>query len=102
MKQDIHPQYKEVLYIDSSSGDQWVCLSTFQTGERETYEGKEYPVCRLAISGYSHPAYTGAQQFVDTEGRIDKFRKRYERKKPAAAPPAAVEEAPKKKRGKKA
>lgn len=79
MKQDTHPNYQEILFVDSSTGDRWVGKSTFQTKERETHEGKEYPVCRLAISGYSHPVYTGANQFVDAEGRIDKFRKKYKR-----------------------
>jgi len=81
MKKQGHPPYQEVLFIDESSQDKWVCRSTYQTDERETFEGQEYPVCRVAISGYSHPAYTGTQQFVDTEGRIDKFRRKYQRGK---------------------
>jgi len=81
MKKKGHPNYQEVLFVDSSTGDKWVCGSTYGSDEREAFEGKEYPVCRLSISGYSHPVYTGAQKFVDTEGRIDKFRKRYQRGK---------------------
>ncbi len=77
MKKNKHPQYQEVLFIDSSTGYKFVCGSTLQTKETEEFEGKEYPVCRVAVSSASHPVYTGEQQFVDTEGRIDKFRKRY-------------------------
>ncbi|CCB88630.1 50S ribosomal protein L31 type B [Simkania negevensis Z] len=50
-----------------------------QPGETETFEGKEYPVYRVPISSSSHPFFTGSQQFVDSEGRVDKFRKRYAR-----------------------
>ena len=79
MKKEGHPFYQEVLFVDSSTGYKFVCGSTIRPEEMETFEGKEYPICRVAVSSSSHPAYTGAQQFVDTEGRIDKFRKRYER-----------------------
>lgn len=79
MKKNTHPQYQEVLFVDSSTGYKFVCGSTVQPEETEVFEGKEYPVVRVAVSSKSHPAYTGAAQFVDTEGRIDKFRKRYSR-----------------------
>ena len=45
--------------------------------ETEEFEGKEYPVYRVPVSSQSHPFFTGSQQFVDSEGRVDKFRKRY-------------------------
>ena len=44
-------------------------------------DGKEYPVIKLEISNTSHPFYTGKNMLVDTAGRIDKFKKRYEKKK---------------------
>ena len=44
------------------------------------YEGEEYPCVRVEISSASHPFYTGNQKFVDTEGRIERFRKRYAKK----------------------
>jgi large subunit ribosomal protein L31 len=43
-------------------------------------DGKEYPVIKLEISNTSHPFYTGKNVLVDTAGRIDKFKKRYEKK----------------------
>jgi len=81
MKDNIHPKYQDVLFIDSSTGKKFVCGSTLQPKERETYEGKEYPVYKLSISSYSHPFFTGASQFIDTEGRVDKFQKKYQKKK---------------------
>ena len=79
MKKGQHPEYQEVLFVDSSTGEKFVCGSTFKGEERETFEGKEYPVCRVAVSSASHPIYTGEQKFVDTAGRIDKFKKKYRR-----------------------
>ena len=43
-------------------------------------DGNEYPVVKVEISNTSHPFYTGKSIFVDTAGRIEKFRKRYEKK----------------------
>lgn len=77
MKKDKHPQYQEVLFVDSTSGKRWVCRSALKTKETEKFEGKEYPVYPLSISSYSHPMFTGKSGIVDTEGRVDKFRKRY-------------------------
>lgn len=77
MKKETHPKYQDVLFIDSSTGHKFVCGSTLQSKERATFEGKEYPVCHVSISSSSHPLFTGSKQFVDAEGRVDKFRKRY-------------------------
>lgn len=82
MKKNVHPQYQEVLFVDSTSGKRWVCRSALQPKNKETFEGKEYPVEPLSISSYSHPLFTGKTGFVDTEGRVDKFNKRYGAKTP--------------------
>jgi large subunit ribosomal protein L31 len=94
MKKEIHPPYQEILFVDTATGHKFVCGSTLQPEEREEFEGKEYPVYRVPISSASHPFFTGSQQFVDTEGRVDKFRKRYTRK--VEQPKEKEEEAPKK------
>src|SRR5271170_6100961 len=81
MKKQGHPDYQEILFVDSSTGWKFVCGSTLKPKEKETYEGKEYPVYRVAVSSASHPFFTGSKQFVDSEGRVYKFRKRYAKKK---------------------
>jgi large subunit ribosomal protein L31 len=43
------------------------------------YQGKEYPLVRVPISSSSHPFFTKANQFIDSEGRVDKFTKKYQR-----------------------
>jgi large subunit ribosomal protein L31 len=83
MKKDIHPKsYKLVVFRDMSSGYSFLSRST--AGSKETVkweDGNEYPLIKLEISNTSHPFYTGKNVLVDTAGRIDKFRKRYEKKK---------------------
>jgi large subunit ribosomal protein L31 len=53
----------------------------------EWEDGNTYPIVKLEISNESHPFYTGKLQLVDTAGRVDKFRTRYQKHiKPKAAP----------------
>ncbi len=80
MKKDIHPEYQQVLFVDSSTGYKFLCGSTLQTTQTEVFEGKTYPVCYVSVSSSSHPFFTGSTKFVDSEGRVDKFLKRYAKK----------------------
>ena len=80
MRKKIHPPYQEVLFVDSASGKKYLIGSTLQTKEKEMFEGKEVPVCKVAISSSSHPFFTKEGNRIDSEGRIKKFTGRYERK----------------------
>lgn len=80
MKEEGHPPYQEVLFIDSSTGVKFVCGSTLQPKETAMHEGKEYPVYKVSISSASHPFFTGATKFIDTEGMVTKFQNRYGKK----------------------
>ena len=80
MKEKTHPPYHDVLFVDSSTGAKFIIGTTLQTKEKEMFEGKEYPVSRVPISSSSHPFFTKSNQFVDSEGRVDKFAKKYQRK----------------------
>jgi large subunit ribosomal protein L31 len=81
MKAEIHPEYHKVLYIDSATGEEWVCRSTMTSEETREVEGENLPVVKLEISAASHPFWTGQMREVDTDGRVDRFRKRYGKKK---------------------
>ena len=95
MRKDIHPEYREVLFHDTSVDEYFLVRSTLSTDQTKEYEGKTYPYCVLDISSASHPFYTGKQKLVDTGGRVDKFRKRFGNKtKAAPEAEAAAEEAP--------
>lgn len=92
MKKDTHPPYQKVLFVDSASGYRFICGSTLQTTAKEMFEGVEYPVSYLSISSSSHPFFTGSKQLVDSEGRVEKFKKRFERKKEAAKDESSEQE----------
>lgn len=80
MKDDIHPKYQKILFVDSSTGKKFLIGSTLQPKGTAEFNGKEYPSIQVPTSSASHPFFTKAKQFVDAEGRIDKFKKRYENK----------------------
>ena len=84
MKKDIHPQYEEATVHCS-------CGNTFTT--RSTKKDLHVELCSQC-----HPFYTGKQKLVDSGGRVDRFKKRLQKKadepvKPKARAPKA--EAPK-------
>ncbi len=77
MKKDIHPNYRPVVFKDTASGTLFLSRSTVQTKETIEYEGQEYPLFQVEISSASHPFYTGKQQLVDTAGRVERFKRKY-------------------------
>jgi len=79
MKKDIHPNYREVVFLDTSSGHKFLTRSTVSTTETVEHEGSTYPVFKVEISSESHPFYTGKKVFVDTAGRVEKFLKKYKK-----------------------
>lgn len=68
MKKGIHPEMKRVV-IRCSCGAEWETLST-----RDDLRV-------VNICSKCHPFFTGEERFVDTEGRVERFRRRYEEKK---------------------
>jgi large subunit ribosomal protein L31 len=77
MKSGIHPEYREVVFVDISNDFKFITRSTVQTKEKITFEGKEYPVYKLETSSESHPFYTGAQTRIVETGRVEKFRQKF-------------------------
>ena len=73
MKADIHPKYTTCKVTCA-------CGNTFTT--RSTRKEIKVDICSAC-----HPFFTGSQKFVDTAGRVDKFRRRYAQKSPAPADP---------------
>lgn len=81
MKPEIHPDYHKVIYVDSATGSEWMSRSTLTSKETRSVDGEEIPVIRLEISSISHPFWTGKMRELDSDGKIDRFRKRYGTKK---------------------
>lgn len=63
MKEGIHPQYFEATVICA-------CGNTFKTGSTQ----KEI---KIDICSECHPFFTGKQKFLDTAGRVEKFKRKY-------------------------
>ncbi len=81
MRKDIHPtDYRFVVFKDVSNDFAFLTRSTAKSKESIVWEdGKEYPLVKVEISNTSHPFFTGKMKFVDTAGRVDKFRNKYKK-----------------------
>jgi large subunit ribosomal protein L31 len=66
LKADIHPAYEEVKVVCA-------CGESFTT--KSTNKSIHVDICSAC-----HPFFTGKQKIVDTEGRVEKFRKKYSNK----------------------
>lgn len=80
MKPEIHPEYRDVLFHDTSSDTYFLVGSTAQTSQTKEYEGQTYPYVTIDVSSASHPFYTGKQKVAQSDGRVAKFNSRYKRK----------------------
>ena len=83
MKKGIHPEdCRLVVFKDMSNDYSFLSRSCAPSKDKVKWEdGNEYPLIKLEISHKSHPFFTGKMQFVDTAGRVDKFRNRYAKQK---------------------
>ncbi|MDE0579469.1 MAG: type B 50S ribosomal protein L31 [Acidimicrobiia bacterium] len=82
MKPDIHPEYRLVVFQDTSAGTSFLTRSTIETTESVVWEdGNEYPLAKVGISSASHPFFTGQMTIVDTAGRVERFERRYGHRK---------------------
>jgi len=77
MKNNLHPNYNPVVFVDMTTGARVITRSTKSSDRKEFIDGVEHSVITVGITSDSHPFFTGQKQFVDTEGRIDKFQKRF-------------------------
>ena len=79
MKEGIHPNYRDVVFVDQSNGAQFIIRSTVVTKESiKLDDGRELPLVKLETSSESHPFYTGTQKSVDSlGGRVEKFRNKF-------------------------
>ncbi|MGX5671556.1 type B 50S ribosomal protein L31 [Thermomonas sp. XSG] len=80
MKAGIHPEYRDVVFQDVTSDFKILTRSTLSSKETVKWEdGNEYPLIKVEVSSSSHPFYTGQNKVIDTSGRVDRFRKRYQK-----------------------
>ena len=81
MKEGIHPDYHTVVFVDNATGREWTSRSTLTSATKREIDGEQVPVIHLEISASSHPFWTGTMRELDSDGTIDRFRRRYARKK---------------------
>ena len=79
MKEGIHPNYREVCFVDLSNGFKFVTRSTVQSKEKiKLDDGREMALVKLETTSETHPFYTGTQKSVDSlGGRVEKFRNKF-------------------------
>lgn len=81
MKPGIHPHYRPVVFQDAGTGTAFLTRSTARTERTVEWEdGHSYPLVVVDVTSASHPFWTGADRIVDTEGRVEKFERRYGRR----------------------
>ena len=83
MKKGIHPEYREVAFVDLSINQTFIIRSAAQTRETIEIDGVTYPMYKLDTSSASHPSYTGAQTRIVEAGRVEKFRAKFAAKQQA-------------------
>ena len=93
MKAEIHPDYHPVVFVDISTGEEFLTRSTITSAERREVDGVEAYIVRVEISSSSHPYFTGEHRIVDTAGQVERFRRRYARTQQAAQPDEPAEAA---------
>ena len=76
----MHPQnYRPVVFSDEVAGFAFLTRSTADSKETIKWEdGNEYPLVKMHISSASHPFFTGEEKIIDTEGRVDRFKRAQE------------------------
>ncbi|HTB63746.1 MAG TPA: type B 50S ribosomal protein L31 [Opitutales bacterium] len=79
MKKEGHPDYHPVCFVDVSTGKKFLTRSTMRSKQKETIDGVEYYVVVRDVTSDSHPAYTGEKRFVDSAGRVEKFKSKFQR-----------------------
>ncbi len=90
MKPDIHPNYRPVVFQDPSADFAFLTKSTISTSDTIEWEdGETYPLYKVDISSASHPFFTGTMRIIDTAGRVERFERRFGRRKRIAGADSA-------------
>jgi large subunit ribosomal protein L31 len=80
MKKGIHPNYRPVVFQDAAASFSFLTQSTAECDATIKWtDGVEYPLYKLDISSASHPFFTGKMKFLDTTGRVEKFKRKYQK-----------------------
>lgn len=81
MKKGVHPDYEPTCFVDVSTGNRFLTKSTVRSERTEEIDGVNYKMVICDITSDSHPVFTGEKRFVDTAGRVEKFQKKFSRRR---------------------
>jgi large subunit ribosomal protein L31 len=79
MKKDIHPKLNPVIFLDASTGKEFITTSFLKSEEIKKIDGVDHFVIRVEVTSDSHPFYTGKHRVMDTTGRVEKFKQKMEK-----------------------
>lgn len=101
MKDKIHPKVNKVVFLDVTSGAEFLATSTLRSEETKKIDGEDHFVIRVETSSASHPFFTGKRRNDVRNDQVAKFMaqvaKAQDKNKPKAPKAEGVEEAPAKK-----
>lgn len=83
VKAEIHPKLYPVVFVDAATGDEIITRSTIRSREVRDVDGVQHYVVRSDVTSFSHPFYTGRQRQVAAVGRVERFNRKYKRRKRA-------------------
>lgn len=89
MKEGIHPEYRDVVFLDQQTGNSFVTRSTLSSRDKTEIDGVSYPLFKCEVTSESHPFFTGAQTRLVETGRVERFRQRFARTSGTRGKPAA-------------
>ncbi|TWH09575.1 large subunit ribosomal protein L31 [Rhodococcus rhodochrous J45] len=83
MKPGIHPDYHLVVFQDATTGTTFLTRSTARSDRTIDWpDGNTYPLIVADVTSASRPYWTGAARLLDTAGSVEKFERKYGRRRP--------------------
>jgi len=83
MKPGIHPEYHPVVFQDANTGTAFLTRSTARSDRTIDWpDGNTYPLIVADVTSASHPFWTGTARTLDVAGRVEKFERKYGRRRP--------------------
>ena len=77
MKKDIHPEYRPVVFMDTTTGYKFLSGSTKYSNETVEFEGETYPLIRVKFHQTHIHSTLDVKKFTQADGRVDRFNKKY-------------------------
>lgn len=77
MQYKLHPEYRPVVFLDTSCDKRFVLGSCVTTKDTIEHEGQTMPLVNIDVSSASHQVYTGERRAAAVEGQVSKFQRKF-------------------------